>query len=75
MPLPSAETTPPVTKTYFVWCSLTRRLPRASRSRSTGVDSIAGAERAALTDEGQRGERTDRAPPPPSRELLHGTET
>ena len=43
MPLPSAETTPPVTKTYFV-CpvsfALTGCLPQASTSRNTGVRSI-----------------------------------
>ena len=33
------------------------------------------AERAALADEGQERERSDRAPPPPSREQLHGRET
>ena len=40
MPLPSAETTPPVTKTYFVAASLTA-VSRARRaSRRTGVRSI-----------------------------------
>ena len=32
-------------------------------------------ERAALAEEGERGQRTDRAPPPPSREPPHGPET
>ena len=40
MPLPSAETTPPVTKTYFVGTRAHGRRPHASSSRSTGVRSI-----------------------------------
>ena len=33
MPLPRDETTPPVTKTYFVGCSVTRCLPEAVERR------------------------------------------
>ena len=75
MPLPSAETTPPVTKTYFVCVLAHAVLPSAVEVAQDGRRLDQGAEGAALADEGEEGERADRAPPPPSRELLHGRET
>src|SRR3954453_14648702 len=98
MPLPSAETTPPVTKTYFVWGSVIVPAPAPAKQASLLASSLHrtdyswcpaeavevsepgrrldhGSERAALADEGQEGERSDHAPPAPSRESLHGRET
>ena len=78
MPLPSAETTPPVTKMYFV-CPVSFALIGVP---TPGVDLAKHrrpldqrAERPSLAEEGETRERRDRAPALPLREPAHGLET
>ena len=62
IPLPRAETTPPVTKTYRVARPVAHGYrPSASTVAETGRRLDQRAERAALAEEGEAGERSDRA--------------
>ena len=74
MPFPSAETTPPVTKMYFVFAH-TGCLPQRVELSNHGRPLDQRAERPPLAEEGEARERRDRAPALPLREPAHGLET
>ena len=74
MPLPSDDTTPPVTKTYFTAPARHGCLPSASSSRSTGVRSISSPSERTVTEEIEGGEGADRNPSAARREPAHGTQ-
>ena len=71
MPLPRDETTPPVTKTYFVG-RVTRLPPEAVELAQDRRPLDQLAEGAQFAEEGEPGQRADRQPAASSREPLHG---
>ena len=79
MPFPSAETTPPVTKMYFVcpvsFALMSGCLPQRVELAKHRRPLDQRAERPSLAEEGETRERRDRAPALPLREPAHGLET
>src|ERR1044071_8976378 len=69
MPLPSPETTPPVTKTYFVGRALTSDLPSERVELAQTARRLdQGSERTPLAEDGEAGKGADRNPTASSRE-------
>ena len=72
MPLPSAETTPPVTKTYFVWRTASRRPAQRVEVAEAGRALDQRPERGAVTGEIEGGEEADRDETSAGPHALHG---
>src|SRR5918996_1526578 len=75
IPFPRPETTPPVTKTYFVGRDATLRLPpERVELAQQGRLLDQPAEGTSLSEEGEACEGADRDPPASFRESTHGTQ-
>src|SRR6185503_12433066 len=75
MPLPSPETTPPVTKTYFVGRALNSGLPSERVELAQAARRLdQRSEGTPLSEDGEPGKGADRNPTASSRETTHGTQ-
>src|SRR5919109_2667029 len=72
IPLPSDETTPPVTKTYFVGRALTLPPSQSIEVREACCPLDQRAERAPFAEDVEAGDCYEQRPATPSVETLHG---